>query len=97
MSAIDQIYLTINDDGKGFDTKIKTCGLGIANIKNRVELYNGTVEIISEPQHGYTLLISIPNGENNKNKAYSNVLIVEDDLDDQKIISRAFCRGCSSI
>jgi len=90
MSAIDQIYLTINDDGKGFDTKIKHAGLGIANIKNRVELYNGTVEIISEPQHGYTLLISIPNGENNKNKAYSNVLIVEDDLDDQKIISRAF-------
>ena len=90
LSATDQIYLTINDDGKGFNTKIKHAGLGISNIKNRIELYNGTVEFISEPQHGCTLLISIPNGKNNKNNAYANVLIVEDDPDDQKTISRAF-------
>ena len=90
LSVTDQISLSIKDDGKGFDTTIKRKGLGITNIRNRVALYNGTVRIFSKPEQGCTLLISIPNEKNNKKKAHTNVLIVEDDPDDQEIITRAF-------
>jgi PAS domain S-box-containing protein len=90
LTVTDQIILSIIDDGKGFDTKIEHTGLGISNIRNRVALYNGTVKILSEPKKGFALLINIPNEVNKKSNVGMNVLIVEDDLDDQKIITRAF-------
>ena len=90
LRASDQICLSIKDDGKGFDTTLKLTGSGISNMQNRVALYNGTLKIISEPQQGFTLQIRIPNDNKKIPNAYINVLIVEDDLDDQKIITRAF-------
>ena len=52
--------LQIKDDGKGFELdKIKK-GVGLMNIQNRVELFNGTTEIISSPGHGCTLTASFP-------------------------------------
>jgi PAS domain S-box-containing protein len=90
LSRTDQIRLSIMDDGKGFDTSLPRAGLGISNIIDRVDLYNGSVKILSEPQKGSTLLISIPIENMQTSKAYINVLIVEDDRDDQEIITRAF-------
>jgi PAS domain S-box-containing protein len=55
-----QFCLIIEDDGAGFDTKEKRNGIGLTNIRNRVESYNGKVEIVSSPGNGCKLLIKIP-------------------------------------
>ena len=86
----DQIRLSIKDDGKGFDTSIQRTGSGISNMINRVGLFEGTVKILSEPEKGFTLLISIPGEKNNKSKGYSSVIIVEDDPDDLEVLTRVF-------
>ena len=53
--------LIISDNGKGFDkNEQKTNGIGFINIFNRVDAYNGKVEIITTPGNGCTLLINFP-------------------------------------
>lgn len=54
------LELTIQDDGIGFNTKKKTTGIGLRNIKNRVGFYNGSVRIESEPGNGCMLRVTIP-------------------------------------
>ncbi|HEY5406016.1 MAG TPA: PAS domain S-box protein [Ginsengibacter sp.] len=54
----EKILLTIKDDGKGFDTSIKTNGIGLINIKTRVSLFNGEVNINSSPGNGCELRVS---------------------------------------
>ncbi len=43
----DQIFLTVQDDGCGFDTGRQTEGMGLDNIRNRVISFNGEVDIHS--------------------------------------------------
>ena len=50
-----EIHLTIEDDGVGFDTKNVNSGLGLKNIRHRLELFNGNMKIISTPEHGCKL------------------------------------------
>ncbi len=53
--------LLISDDGIGFDkTKQKATGIGFLNIFNRVDAYNGKVEINTYPDNGCTLDIVLP-------------------------------------
>jgi PAS domain S-box-containing protein len=53
--------LTISDDGIGFDkTKQKANGIGFINIFNRVDAYNGKTEIITYPDNGCTLRVTLP-------------------------------------
>lgn len=59
----DEICLTIVDDGVGFDMSKRRNGVGITNIKSRVELYKGTVAIMSEPGHGCTLSVKFKKSE----------------------------------
>lgn len=49
------IHLTVEDDRIGFDTTKVDYGLGIKNIKNRIALINGTVDIASEEGKGTTI------------------------------------------
>lgn len=51
----DVLSLTIEDDGIGFDTSDVVYGLGISNIKNRIQLIGGTVEIDSQKGQGTTI------------------------------------------
>lgn len=51
----EQIRLRIEDDGKGFDPRMRRDGVGISNIMSRAELYNGKVEIDSSPGRGCRL------------------------------------------
>ena len=44
----DRLALTVQDDGCGFDLSEKTGGTGLKNIRNRVELYNGRMDIWSK-------------------------------------------------
>jgi len=60
-SANNFLHLTIEDNGKGFDPNFKTKGIGLKNIKSRVELYSGDMKIISQPGKGCLLKITIPN------------------------------------
>ena len=55
-----QLSLTIRDDGVGFNPAKKTGGIGLRNIQNRVDFYNGKVQIESSPGKGCTLIITIP-------------------------------------
>jgi two-component system sensor histidine kinase UhpB len=56
----DQLELTIIDDGVGFLPGKKTSGIGLRNIRNRVDFYNGNLVILSEPGKGCTLIATVP-------------------------------------
>jgi PAS domain S-box-containing protein len=51
----EQIRLLVEDDGRGFDPRMRRDGVGISNIMSRAELYNGKVEIDSSPGKGCRL------------------------------------------
>ncbi|MBO9571047.1 MAG: PAS domain S-box protein [Chitinophagaceae bacterium] len=56
------IDLSISDNGKGFDKDIIKAkkGVGLHNIMNRAELFNGTVNLVAAPGKGCKLKIHIP-------------------------------------
>jgi PAS domain S-box-containing protein len=54
------INIIVEDDGKGFDVKSKRKGIGISNMINRAETFNGWVEIRSSPGEGCKISVSIP-------------------------------------
>lgn len=58
----DGISATIEDNGKGFDSKdnSKYEGLGLKNIRTRVEYLKGSVEFDSKPGKGTLVAIHIP-------------------------------------
>ncbi len=57
------LLLTIRDEGKGFETdQARGDGLGIVNIRERIHLCGGTVEITSQLNRGTTLTARIPLG-----------------------------------
>jgi two-component system sensor histidine kinase UhpB len=54
------LKLEISDNGIGLDeSKIKK-GIGLANIKRRIELFNGEIQIISAINEGCNLVAIIP-------------------------------------
>jgi two-component system, NarL family, sensor histidine kinase UhpB len=59
---IDQgtIFLSILDNGIGFDATRKNKGIGLQNIANRIEFYLGTLDIVTSPGNGCELIINIP-------------------------------------
>ena len=56
----NNLCLSITDDGKGFDTEKQTEGIGLKNIKQRVETLNGKFVIQSINNKSTSLNISIP-------------------------------------
>ena len=52
------LYITIKDDGVGFDITRKRHGVGLRNIYSRTDLFNGEVAINSEPGAGCELLVT---------------------------------------
>lgn len=54
------LFFVYEDDGVGFDLSITTLGIGLTNIKNRVENYNGILHIDSQPDRGVNINIEIP-------------------------------------
>ena len=56
----ESIYITVQDDGKGFSLKDKKEGIGLSNITNRVDTFNGEIDIESEPGKGCTTKIMMP-------------------------------------
>jgi PAS domain S-box-containing protein len=56
-SVEGRIALCIQDDGKGFEVSSKPSGIGLSNIKSRIEVLQGTMEIHSAPGEGCTLQV----------------------------------------
>ncbi len=54
------LKLFIADDGKGYDPQLIKKGLGLTNIINRVELFDGTAEVITSPGNGCFLQVRVP-------------------------------------
>jgi len=57
----DSVLITVEDDGKGFDQHAagKQHGIGLANIRHRVNYFNGEMEIDAEPGGGTTVNIEL--------------------------------------
>lgn len=56
----ESLFFVYEDDGVGFDIAMTTLGIGLTNIKNRVENYNGILHIDSQPNRGVNINIEIP-------------------------------------
>jgi len=56
----ENIVVTVADNGVGFDVSRHRKGVGITNIISRTELFNGKVDIQSQPGEGCTLSVSLP-------------------------------------
>ncbi|MGB3006628.1 MAG: sensor histidine kinase, partial [Chitinophagaceae bacterium] len=54
------IFLSVSDNGIGFDTTRTRKGIGLKNIQSRVDFYTGNMKIISAPGQGCTLEINFP-------------------------------------
>ncbi len=65
--------LTINDNGKGFNTFDKSTGIGLKNIKNRAAVYNGEVYILSSVGNGCKMKVIF-------NGALSKKIITDNDI-----------------
>jgi two-component system, NarL family, sensor kinase len=57
----NQLSVTVEDDGKGFDTSIlnQVKGIGWSNIQNRVEFLKGSLDVHSKPGTGTSVHIEI--------------------------------------
>jgi two-component system sensor histidine kinase UhpB len=49
------VHLTIQDNGCGFAVETHKPGMGLNNIRNRIEVFNGRMEIVSDPGKGCVL------------------------------------------
>lgn len=56
----DKAQLTIKDNGIGFDAAHTRSGAGLANIYDRANFYNGSVDLVTAPGKGCTLTVKIP-------------------------------------
>ena len=54
-----RIMVIAQDNGNGFDTALSREGQGLRNIKNRVKLLNGQMDIQSEINKGTTITINL--------------------------------------
>ena len=52
--------MRIADDGVGFDINAVKGGIGLSNMKRRVELFDGRFDVYSSPGNGCELVIDIP-------------------------------------
>lgn len=52
------VHLTISDNGKGFDPEVNIPGMGLMNIRSRLEQVNGKMLIHSAPDNGCSLAVS---------------------------------------
>ncbi|MFV8392295.1 tetratricopeptide repeat-containing sensor histidine kinase [Flavobacterium sp. LB2P6] len=56
----EDLFLTISDDGNGFDVNKSKKGIGLQSIKSRTIECNGTVDIKSKKGNGTIITIAVP-------------------------------------
>ncbi|MBS1669248.1 MAG: PAS domain S-box protein [Bacteroidetes bacterium] len=52
--------MIISDDGKGRDATEQSEGIGLKNIRSRLNIFNGSLQIFSSPNNGFVLAVSMP-------------------------------------
>ena len=55
----DRISLSVEDNGKGFDPDIEYSGVGLSDIRSRVSLFKGKIDLNSQPDKGTEVMIEI--------------------------------------
>ena len=58
--ANDYLSLIYEDNGQGFDPASVKAGMGLQNLRARVDRFRGTISIDSSPARGTTIIIEIP-------------------------------------
>lgn len=58
----DEIRIAIQDDGRGFDLTLTTGGRGLTGMRERIELFGGSIEVTSEPGEGTEIAATVPLG-----------------------------------
>ena len=53
-------FLSVRDNGRGFDPDLRSEGIGLENIRRRAFVLGGTAKFISSPGKGCELQVSIP-------------------------------------
>jgi len=56
----DFIRLLISDNGKGFDPKAQSNGIGLENIRRRTKLFSGEFTLNTSPGNGCEVIVEIP-------------------------------------
>ncbi len=54
------IELTVSDDGCGFDPMARTERYGLAGMRERTDMWNGTLTVSSPPSGGCTIQVNLP-------------------------------------
>jgi signal transduction histidine kinase len=55
----DRLHVVVGDDGRGFDVP-RTRAHGLVGLRDRIEALGGTLDVVSRPGQGVTLVASIP-------------------------------------
>ena len=56
----ESVELMIEDNGTGYNTDLEFSGMGLENIRNRTENFNGKLHIVSDSRSGTTVIIKFP-------------------------------------
>ena len=56
----NKALLRIRDNGVGFDARASRKGIGLSNIYDRIELFNGCVNLETAPGKGCDLMVTLP-------------------------------------
>ncbi len=56
----NELIVTIEDDGKGFDLTSAKSGLGLSQMRSRIESLHGQFEIQTAPTQGTQIMITVP-------------------------------------
>jgi two-component system, NarL family, sensor histidine kinase LiaS len=55
-----QVWLTITDNGRGFDPTTTTSGLGLQSMKERIQAVGGDFKVSSAPSEGTRIIFDVP-------------------------------------
>lgn len=60
-NSVKKLNISLEDDGSGFDSKKEaTTGMGLINMKNRIQIIGGRYSLESDSNNGTKLLLEIP-------------------------------------
>jgi signal transduction histidine kinase len=59
-STPGEFKMIIFDNGKGMEAGAKKEGIGLRNIRGRLAIFNGTIDIRTSPGKGFTMDVAIP-------------------------------------
>jgi two-component system sensor histidine kinase UhpB len=55
-----EYFLSIEDDGAGFDMAKRSKGIGLKNMENRCSLFNGSMDVTTAPGKGCRIKVRLP-------------------------------------